>query len=279
MPQQLAGALTSNKMPALVLNVVCFGFPPLAFAALMVPTAISDYHWQRVVVKEWPAFQHRYHNQTELSREMLVDAQKSPEIPGNTAADATALVQWHFSPYRQPSCILIRPEPSMRQPKMVYFKEERASFTSSPTQVITGSAEKASNRRSTSFETRQAESAGKSVREMGQQAAQKVVTYFTVQCACILVGGICMQVLAGGVAFTHYSQMEKQSRLPVLAMALSVCCYITLSIGAINLASAVYDSFEKSFSVLLQANVSAKTRRFHCGAKEIAEADKSFCSS
>ncbi|KAE8239345.1 hypothetical protein A4X06_0g8323 [Tilletia controversa] len=76
MPQQLAGALTSNKMPALVLNVVCFGFPPLAFAALMVPTAISDYHWQRVVVKEWPAFQHRYHNQTELSREMLVDAQK-----------------------------------------------------------------------------------------------------------------------------------------------------------------------------------------------------------
>ncbi|CAD6984003.1 unnamed protein product, partial [Tilletia controversa] len=42
----------------------------------MVPTAIADYHWQRVVTKDWPAFHHRYQDETELSREMLVDAQE-----------------------------------------------------------------------------------------------------------------------------------------------------------------------------------------------------------
>ncbi|CAD6933056.1 unnamed protein product, partial [Tilletia laevis] len=75
-PKRLTGALISHRMPARVLNAVCFSFLPLAFTTILVPTAISDYHWQRVLVKDWPAFQHRYQDETELSREMLVDAQK-----------------------------------------------------------------------------------------------------------------------------------------------------------------------------------------------------------
>ncbi|KAE8181816.1 hypothetical protein CF336_g8782, partial [Tilletia laevis] len=75
-PKRLTGALISHRMPARVLNAVCFSFLPLAFTIILVPTAISDYHWQRVLVKDWPDFQHRYQDETELSREMLVDAQE-----------------------------------------------------------------------------------------------------------------------------------------------------------------------------------------------------------
>ncbi|CAD6891834.1 unnamed protein product [Tilletia controversa] len=75
-PRQLTGALTSSRIPARFLNAVILSFAPLAFVIIMVPTAISDYHWHRVVAKDWPAFQYRYQDQTELSREMLVNAQK-----------------------------------------------------------------------------------------------------------------------------------------------------------------------------------------------------------
>ncbi|KAE8268029.1 hypothetical protein A4X09_0g4307 [Tilletia walkeri] len=75
-PTQLSGALASSRVPAQVLNAIFIG-PPLGFLVLcMTLSGLSDHHWTRVVTKDWPAFRDRYESETELSREMLVDAQK-----------------------------------------------------------------------------------------------------------------------------------------------------------------------------------------------------------
>ncbi|CAD6926993.1 unnamed protein product [Tilletia caries] len=295
MPQQLTGEFTSYKVPARVMNTVCLCFPPLAFTILMVPTAISDYHWHRVATKDWPAFQHRYQDETELSREMLVDAQKiwnhllrfsfMMSVACMTwviiCVGMTAVYVWinwrtisslrSFLATQKPTSASSAsadkaPSPTVR---MVDIRAQGAGVRYSPPQTIMDRTKDDPTHQDTSL-TRQTESAGGLVKKMGHQAAQKVLTYFTVQCICIFAGGICLQCLAAGVAATHYPEMERHSRCLVLPTALAVCCYITLFFGAIMLASVAYSSLEQSFLPLLQASVSAKARLYRGGIGNLA---------
>ncbi|KAE8241060.1 hypothetical protein A4X03_0g8222 [Tilletia caries] len=291
MPEQLTGKVTSHKMPARVLNTVCLSFLPLAFTILMVPTAISDYHWQRVVTKDWPAFHHRYQDETELSREMLVDAQKIwNHLLRSSFMVSVACIMWfiicfgmtalyvwvswrtisslrRFLATKKPTSANSAsadevPSPTVR---MVDISKESAGVRSAPPQTLMDSAEDNPTHKGTTL-TRRTDSAGDLVRKMDHQATRKVLIYFTVQCICILGGGISLQILAVAVAATHYPEMEKQPRAPVLVVALACCCYITLLFGVVMVASVAYASLERPLLVLIQqASISAKTRLYPGG--------------
>ncbi|KAE8222774.1 hypothetical protein CF319_g4076 [Tilletia indica] len=75
-PAHLSGALVSSRVPAQVLNAIFIGTPPVFLMLCIALSGAYDYHWNHVVAKDWPAFRDRYGSETELSREMLVDAQK-----------------------------------------------------------------------------------------------------------------------------------------------------------------------------------------------------------
>ncbi|KAE8247564.1 hypothetical protein A4X06_0g4358 [Tilletia controversa] len=208
MPEQLTGKVTSHKMPARVLNTVCLSFLPLAFTILMVPTAISDYHWQRVVTKDWPAFHHRYQDETELSREMLVDAQKIwNHLLRSSFMVSVACIMWfiicfgmtalyvwvswrtisslrRFLATKKPTSANSAsadevPSPTVR---MVDISKESAGVRSAPPQTLMDSAEDNPTHKGTTL-TRRTDSAGDLVRKMDHQATRKVLIYFTVQCS------------------------------------------------------------------------------------------------
>ncbi|CAD6984270.1 unnamed protein product, partial [Tilletia controversa] len=285
MPEQLTGEATSYGIPARVLNTACLCYLPLIYTILMVPTAIADYYWHRVVTKDWPAFHHRYQNETELSREMLVDAQEIwNHLLRSSFTMSIACILWfiicagmtymylwvtwdtisslrRFLATKKPTSANSAsadevPSPTVR---MVDISKDSAGVRSAPPQTIIDSAENNPTHEGTTL-TRRTESAGRLVRKMDHQATQKVLSYFTVQCICILGGGISLQILAVAVAATHYPEIEKQSRALVLFVALSFSCYITLLFGVVMLASVVYASLEEPLLALIQASKSAKTR-------------------
>ncbi|KAE8247561.1 hypothetical protein A4X06_0g4362 [Tilletia controversa] len=262
----------------------------------MVPTAIADYHWQRVVTKDWPAFHHRYQDETELSREMLVDAQEIwNHLLRSSFMVSVACIMWFIICFGMTALYVwiswrtissLRKFLATKKPtsassasadkvlsltvRMVDISKESAGVRSAAPQTTMDSAENNSSHEGTTL-TRATEIAGGSVREMGHQSTRKVLIYFTVQCICILGGGTSFQILAAAVAATHYPEVEKQPRAVVLFVGLAFCCYITLLFGVVMVASVAYASLEEPLLALIQqASISAKTRLYHGGIGNVA---------
>ncbi|KAE8222773.1 hypothetical protein CF319_g4077 [Tilletia indica] len=302
-PKQLSGALISSRAPAQVLNSIFIG-PPLAFLVLcMTLTGISDYHWNQIDAKDWPAFQHRYGSETELSREMLVDAQKIWDHLLQSALFLSInFIVWvviGFVMIFLHASIVLRTVMSLRKFLAKHEAIQRRlgkggasdskhtasqssrRFLSKQMARIRGFRDQYSSRGTGSLQTKSDNTGSDPARSpieppleqespvyrsetptgtapmMGQQWAQKVLVYFTGQCACVSMGGISMIGLGIALTATLYPAMEQQSRAPIIALALVSLCYITLGIGLVNVASLAYSSFEAPFSALIQAKISA----------------------
>ncbi|KAE8185562.1 hypothetical protein CF328_g7510 [Tilletia controversa] len=271
-PRRLTGALTSHKISARVLNAICFGLPPLAFILLIVPTAISDHYWHRVVTKEWPAFRDRYLDETELSHEMLVDAQKIwNSLLRSSLMLSIACIAWFIIGTALASLYTGVVWRTVRSLQDFLATQEAIHGRTNASSTSTGSASRPQfwpfSKKHTESSTAQKnpvpvpvwrpEDSSETMINMGHQHARHVLTCFI---GGILVGGIGMLVLAVGIAATLYPSMEQQTRAPraaVLPIAAAVLGYVTLVFGAVNLISVAYSSFEAPFTDLLKANVSA----------------------
>ncbi|CAD6908926.1 unnamed protein product [Tilletia controversa] len=291
-PRQLTGAFTSFRVPARVLNAVCLSFPPLFLSLLMIPTALADYDWHRIVTKDWPAFQDRYQNETELSREMLVDAQQIWNrmlhmclmlsvacavwiVIGIAVTFLHIGIVWStvrslrkFMATQQAAQRHLAVSASStgddlnRSPARCSFRNRLSKvFDSRETSQSTmDSAESSRTRLGTDLPRHQGAMcqpvAGTAINR-GHQHAQTVITYFTVQCGCMFLGSIGMTVIATSIVASLYSAMEQQSRIPILTIALTVLCYVTLIFGAVNVVSVACFGLEIPMSALLRAKVSA----------------------
>ncbi|KAK0529235.1 hypothetical protein OC834_001528 [Tilletia horrida] len=66
----------ASHLPAFFLNAFFLGAPWVVFVGLVIPTALADVSFMHVRRTLLPNFQRQYGDQTELSRQMLIDAQE-----------------------------------------------------------------------------------------------------------------------------------------------------------------------------------------------------------
>ncbi|KAK0529236.1 hypothetical protein OC842_004302 [Tilletia horrida] len=75
-PRKLIGRSPISPLPALFVNIMGVAFPLIMFAMLLPPAILAELRYGKATTSLWPRFQERHATATQLSREMLLDAQE-----------------------------------------------------------------------------------------------------------------------------------------------------------------------------------------------------------